>query len=207
MNWHFPLFPFCKLVSSTSVRSTPALLKIITNAVLSAFNMDSRYAQVGQYNAETDAPVEEDKWLHHSVDAPKRRGKARGWKSTVRLGFVGVLVVFVINLALLIWSVTGNHKSSDGVAIVYTGSCQTVGNVSTFGHLAINILSSLLLAASNNCMQILLAPTRGIINKAHAKRKWLDVGVHTIRNFGSVGMSRRWLWILLMLSSIPLHLL
>ena len=169
--------------------------------------MDSKYAQVGEHNAETDSPVEEDKWLDHGVDASKGRGKARGWKSTVRLGFVGVIGVFVINLALLIWSVAGNHKTSEGVAIVYTGSCQTVGNVSTFGHLAINILGSLLLAASNNCMQILLAPTRGIINKAHAKRKWLDVGVHTVRNFGSVGMSRRSLWILLMLTSLPLHLL
>ena len=167
--------------------------------------MDFKYAQIEIHNV---ANAQEDEWIYGGdVESPRPWWKSRGWKSTVRLGFVGVIAVFIINLAVLIWSVAGIYKSSEGVTTVYTGSCGTVGNVSTFGHLAINVLSSLLLAASNNCMQILLSPTRSIIDKAHAKHKWLDVGVHTVRNFYTVGMSRRWLWILLMLTSIPLHLL
>lgn len=72
--------------------------------------------------------------------------------------------------------------------------------------LAINILSSLLLGASNNCAQLLSSPTRHDIDKAHAKGKWLDIGVPSVRNLGHISGWRVLLWALLFLSSIPLHL-
>jgi hypothetical protein len=73
--------------------------------------------------------------------------------------------------------------------------------------LVINILSTLLLGASNNCTQLLVAPKRKYISDAHAAGRYLDVGVSSIRNFMAVSRWRQCLCAGLFLSSIPLHLL
>lgn len=72
-------------------------------------------------------------------------------------------------------------------------------------HLGINLLSTILLGASNYTMQCLSAPTRDEINKAHQQRIYLDIGVPSVRNLGRISQRRRRLWWLLALSSIPLH--
>ena len=56
-------------------------------------------------------------------------------------------------------------------------------------------------------MQRLSAPSRGDIDRAHAKRRWLDIGIPSVRNFGSMSTKAKILWILLGASSVPLHLL
>ncbi|KAK2765090.1 hypothetical protein FQN54_008789 [Arachnomyces sp. PD_36] len=42
-------------------------------------------------------------------------------------------------------------------------------------HLVINVLSTVILAATNYCMQCLGAPARADIDKAHAQRRWLEI--------------------------------
>ena len=56
-------------------------------------------------------------------------------------------------------------------------------------------------------MQRLSAPTRTEINEAHAKRKYLDIGIPSFRNLGRIGHFRTLLWMVLACSSLPLHLL
>lgn len=56
-------------------------------------------------------------------------------------------------------------------------------------------------------MQILSAPTRKEIDKAHARKRWLDVGVPSVRNLNNVAGRKVLMWWLLALSSIPLHLM
>lgn len=74
-------------------------------------------------------------------------------------------------------------------------------------HLAINLLSTLLLGASNYTMQCLSAPTRDEINKAHQQRISLDIGIPSIRNLRRISWNRIVLWWLLALSSVSLHFL
>lgn len=95
----------------------------------------------------------------------------------------------------------------DGDGTITEGTCSRIKNLSLWLHLAINILGTVLLAASNYCMQILSAPTRGEVDKAHQKKKWLDIGVPSIRNLFEIKKRRAYLWLFLGLSSIPLHLL
>ena len=73
--------------------------------------------------------------------------------------------------------------------------------------LAINVLSTLLLAVSNTCAQLLVSPQRADIDAAHSKGKWLDVATPSIRNISRVARWRRICWVLLFASSVPLHLL
>ena len=74
-------------------------------------------------------------------------------------------------------------------------------------HLAINVLSTILLSASNYCIQCLSSPTRQEVNKAHANAEWLDIGVPSIRDLRYIGWRRIITWWLLGLNSVPLHLM
>ncbi|KAI4197238.1 MAG: hypothetical protein LQ350_006069 [Teloschistes chrysophthalmus] len=73
-------------------------------------------------------------------------------------------------------------------------------------HLAINILGTALLSASNYCMQCLSAPNRQEVDRAHQRQVALDIGVPSLRNLRHISRKRLLLWILLAISSIPLHL-
>jgi hypothetical protein len=112
--------------------------------------------------------------------------------------------VLLLNLVLAIIAATAWHRTQ-GIASVFIGDCDTASRFTTAFHLLINLLSSLLLGASNYTMQRLVAPTRSEINKAHAYKKWLDIGLPSVRNLPSISRSRMVLWALLGLSSAPLH--
>ncbi|EYE96977.1 uncharacterized protein EURHEDRAFT_475524, partial [Aspergillus ruber CBS 135680] len=92
-------------------------------------------------------------------------------------------------------------------SILYQGKCSISGNWARGLHLLINILGTIMLAASNYCMQCLCSPSRQDIEGAHAQRKWLNIGVSSIKNFRFVDRRRVVLWIVLLLSSLPIHLL
>jgi hypothetical protein len=55
-------------------------------------------------------------------------------------------------------------------------------------------------------MQVLNAPTRSECDEAHAQDKWLDIGITSLHNLTRITWPRRVLWLLLGLSSVPIHL-
>ena len=73
-------------------------------------------------------------------------------------------------------------------------------------HILINILSTVLLGASNVAMQCLAAPTRAELDKAHEKGTWMHIGVFGLRNVRFMSWGRILLCVVLALSSVPLHL-
>lgn len=74
------------------------------------------------------------------------------------------------------------HEVAASFATLYDGHCDKVKRLDLWLHLFINVLSTLLLGASNYCMQCLAAPTREDIDKAHGQNGWMDVGVPSVRN-------------------------
>lgn len=143
--------------------------------------------------------------------APSTR---RGWAAW-ELGTLGcawaAMVVLILNISFLIWgeATTGfiSIKENDGKRTLHDGSCDKTKTLNTIAHLAINVLGTVLLGASNYCMQCMSSPTREEVDKAHAKRQCMDIGVPSIRNLNGVGSVRKCLWLVLGLSSAPLHLL
>lgn len=115
-------------------------------------------------------------------------------------------VCLILNLAWTIWAVTKHPADSNSIGVLYQGSCSKTNSLSMWLHLLINILSTVLLAASNYCMQISLAPTREEVDAAHRKHKALSVGTPSMRNLGKTSSLRTFIWVLLALGSIPLHL-
>ncbi|RFU24272.1 hypothetical protein B7463_g12067, partial [Scytalidium lignicola] len=129
-----------------------------------------------------------------------------GWRFGIALCAILAAVILLVNVIILAWSVT-NYQMVGGVCTVFSGNCETAKKFSTWLHLCINILSSVLLGASNYCMQCLTSPTREAIDRAHSKRKWLSIGIPNFRNLPWIGWKKVVLWTLLAGSSVPLHLL
>ena len=114
--------------------------------------------------------------------------------------------VLVINIIVTIWGIAkfGVHGS---LVTIQDGDCSKSEELSLWLHLAINILSTLLLGASNYCMQCVSSPSRPEIDRAHSQHIWLDIGVPSVRNLRRVSWNKIILWWLFAISTIPLHLL
>lgn len=56
-------------------------------------------------------------------------------------------------------------------------------------------------------MQVISSPTRREVNVAHAKSRWLDIGIPSTRNLRAISWGRVAMWTILGLSSVPLHLM
>ncbi|PVH98584.1 hypothetical protein DM02DRAFT_615710 [Periconia macrospinosa] len=130
-----------------------------------------------------------------------------GWRFGATTGAGAVLIVFIINLVVTIWGTRLNPSdSSANGGLLYEGDCDRVDRLNSGIHILINVLSTVLLSASNYCMQCLSAPTRKDIDQAHAKRQWLDIGVPSLHNLRRISRKRALIWSLLGLTSLPLHL-
>ncbi|KAL9581715.1 MAG: hypothetical protein Q9212_003735, partial [Teloschistes hypoglaucus] len=129
----------------------------------------------------------------------------RGWHAGTITCAVTVCVVLLVNLISTIWALA-KYGLKGHLGIVHEGSCRKTRNMSLWLHLAINILGTALLSASNYCMQCLSAPNRQEVDRAHQRQVALDIGVPSLRNLRHISRKRLLLWILLAISSIPLHL-
>lgn len=116
--------------------------------------------------------------------------------------------VFTLNLATVIFIIIfkgGRHNLGD----LYTRDCDKMKLINILVHLIINALSTVVLSASSFCAQLLIAPTRAEVTRAHKNGEWVDIGAPSTRNLlkGHISITRRFLWTLLVFTSIPLHLL
>ena len=120
-------------------------------------------------------------------------------------------LVFLVNLGITTYAFVRSdglqHQFVDILGSHNGGTCNTVRLYNRWLHFGINALSTVLLGASNYCAQLLVAPTRPEVNKAHACGRWLDIGIQSFRNLSRINTERQVLWVLLMFSSALLHLL
>ena len=115
-------------------------------------------------------------------------------------------VVLVINFTLFAWAIS-KTRNIDGTLTFFTGDCNRYKSLSITITVIINILSTLLLGASNNAAQYITAPTRSEIDEAHRWGAWLHIGTMSFHNLGYIAWKRVILWAVLLCSSLPLHLL
>jgi hypothetical protein len=96
-------------------------------------------------------PLDQDD-VDKTDTAPPRKRRGRrvgGWKGTLYLGATTSAIVLILNLVMLLWA-TLRHSASEYV--LYSGHCDRVKQISAGIHFLINILSTLLLSASNYAM-------------------------------------------------------
>lgn len=117
--------------------------------------------------------------------------------------------VLLFNLTVTIYAVNkhGITKNIGDILEPSSGTnCDEVKQYNKLLHFAINVLSTILLGSSNYCAQLLVAPTRKEVDKAHKRHKWFDIGVQSTRNLWRIDKKRRITWFCLMISSGLLHL-
>ena len=128
----------------------------------------------------------------------------------VGIGAVTAIFALLVNIAITMY-VTQTYKTDEPGLYTFIGNsttaCATSKKWSMWLHLVINVLSTLLLGASNYCMQCLSAPTRLEVDAAHRKGSWLDIGIPSTSNLKRISRQKVFIWLLLALSSLPLHLL
>ena len=168
----------------------------------------NNYVSTQNFNKALPRPPTRFHYFRHSLLGLwyHRLKKLEGYHFGVLCCAAVAAVVLIINLILTIWAVS-THSIQNGLGTLQDGSCKKTATLAFWTHLAINILSTLLLGASNYSMQCLSSPTRSEIDKAHGQGIWLDIGVPSIRNLRRLSVSRIVLWWLLAISSLPLHLL
>lgn len=130
-----------------------------------------------------------------------------GWRMGILLASCMSCLVLGVNIAILVIGATRDQGFVDGFAVPMSGQADEISWWSSAIHIAINALSTILLAASNYTMQVLSSPTRKDIDKAHAEHEHLDIGVLSTQNLTRIPGRRLLLFLLMVFSSIPIHLL
>ena len=134
------------------------------------------------------------------------RRRFSGWRAGLVLAISADAVVVLLTLVLTFTAAFGFQRDGDDAILVNQG-CGGTKHWSVWLHLLINILSTIMLSTSSYTMQCLGSPTRSEINIAHAEGKWLNIGVPSLSNLFRVKKTRRILYIGLVVTSLPLHLL
>ena len=80
------------------------------------------------------------------------RMRFEGWRAGASIAAIIALVSFLINFVVAIW--LGSKGSASALVSVYEGSCSAVGQIDIWVHLAIKIVSTLLLGGSNYCSRL-----------------------------------------------------
>ena len=149
-------------------------------------------------------------WFPEANPAHPKAQTLRVWRTkrqTVLSAYsIVAALVLLINVAATVYFKI-RWKTIGDIGTIYRGDCSQSHRLSSRLHILINVLSTALLSASNLCMQLLAAPTRQEIDKAHDKYIWLDIGVPSFRNLKHISKRRGMAISLLATSSIPLHFL
>lgn len=134
------------------------------------------------------------------------------WIKGALLCVWGSGAILCLNIVLAVIAIGIAYSKSSGdtyftYAELYRGDCSRTNGWTTGMHLVINVLSTALLAASNYVMQCLSALSRADVDRTHSKRKWLDIGIFSWRNFSAMDGKRKTLCFLLFVSSLPIHMM
>ncbi|GKZ57347.1 hypothetical protein AnigIFM49718_002657 [Aspergillus niger] len=145
--------------------------------------------------------------LKLSTHQDSRRRWVRGVLICTYAAFGILLVNVILTIVAAAVAVARHDQRTMSSATIYKGSCDRTKAWTTGLHLLINVLSTIVLGASSYCMQCLTSPSRIDVDRAHGQRVWLDIGVASVRNLAWADWPRRTLWLVLLVTSLPIHLI
>ena len=128
------------------------------------------------------------------------------WRLVVIINTIFVGLVLLVYIVFLVWIYT-SLQVRHGVAEVFSGTCSQSSRAAAYAHFATNALAVLLFAVGTHASQILLSPTRAEVENAHARDRWLHIGVGGLRNMKWIHKRRLIKAVVLLATSILLPLL
>lgn len=145
-------------------------------------------------------------WRGDEKSADGWRRSTVGWRSGVVLNVVLSLLILIAGFVCFV--VAGTKVAFlAGDMKLFAGSCSMVTNVSWGLHALINVAVLVLLVGANYVFQVLSSPTRSEIAEAHESRRWLEIGVPSLRNCRYIGGGRSALAILLVVVAVATHIM
>ncbi|KAJ1710323.1 hypothetical protein NYO67_7490 [Aspergillus flavus] len=131
------------------------------------------------------------------------------WKNGASICLCAAASILFLNILFTIIAASRAQQSSRSfeAETIFEGSCTKAKRWSTGFHILINVLGTILLGASNYCMQCLSAPSRKDVDHVHAHGKWLDIGTPSVANLRVMSWVQIIIWCLLVLTSLPFHIL
>ncbi|KAI4719237.1 hypothetical protein E4T48_04552 [Aureobasidium sp. EXF-10727] len=141
--------------------------------------------------------------LINHASATRRRPT---WLIIVMINTTFASLLLIVYLAFLIW-IYNNLHIRHGVAEVFSGSCPRASQVAAFAYFATSGFAVLLFAAGSHAVQLLLSPTRNEVENAHARDRWVHIGVGGVRNIRWIPKRRLIRAILLTATSVLLPFL
>lgn len=142
-------------------------------------------------------------------DERQRRGWRRlttGWRSGVLLNLLLILVVLITGFICLV--AAGTHVAIlVGDMNLMTKPCSEAATLKWGVSALINVAVVILLVGANYVFQVLSSPTRSEIAVAHGKRKWLEIGVPSVRNFRHIGKGRAALAVVLLVVAVATQIM
>ena len=93
------------------------------------------------------------------------------------------------------------HKPVSDIGTIYAGSCDRDKSLSNYLLIPLNVIGTISVGTSNYKMQILNAPNRKEVDKAHAEGHHLNIGISSPSNMKRLGDSKRYLYYALALST------
>ncbi|KAK7947810.1 uncharacterized protein PG986_008696 [Apiospora aurea] len=132
--------------------------------------------------------------------------RSTGWRRTGAWNVLAAAIAGIVVFCSLLVSISQPDSSLRSDTILFHGSCDYSRNLNIGLHLLINLVSSAVLASSNYFMQVLHAPSRHEINRAHRILSSLEIGIPSLKNLSFLSGFKRCFWALLLISSLPIHL-
>ncbi|KAE8407621.1 hypothetical protein BDV37DRAFT_290332 [Aspergillus pseudonomiae] len=147
--------------------------------------------------------------LFKSNEKARKSQTGYEWRNGASICLHAAAAILVLNILLTIIAASRAQQSSRSfeAETIFEGSCAKAKRWSTGFHILINVLGTILLGASNYCMQCLNAPSRKDVDRVHAHGKWLDIGTPSVTNLRVMSWVQIIIWCLLVLTSLPFHVL
>jgi hypothetical protein len=186
----------------TSISAIPQTPPIPGTASSDALLIQEDAGDYPWFQTNNPASRSSDSFHVYTVQNP---GKP-SWPAGVKSGLFLVAFILILNAAVTLWA-SMSFSVEGGLGTIYRGTCAQVESTGFSLHILINIIGTLLLGASNYCMQCLTSPTRKEIDREHREKRWLEIGLLSLRNLRVINTERIWLWFFLGLSSFPIHLM
>lgn len=138
------------------------------------------------------SPAQLEKAASPSETAQRRRAFrawVAGWRAGVILNAVTGAVVLLPTVVFFVTSLS-RRQGQGGDTRLLEGSCELIQRLDFGLHAAINFFVVALLMGANYSYQVLTSPTRVEVDMAHARKRWLDIGIPSLRNLGFISKRR-----------------
>ncbi|KAM7184481.1 hypothetical protein V8F33_012942 [Rhypophila sp. PSN 637] len=155
---------------------------------------------------ELDEPTSRRRWYSFNI-LPAR---LQGWQGALKIlcALSWVLVIPNLVISSVLSARGGLQEWVPTTVMIKQGNCDDIGRDDLWIHLAMNIVTTVLMAATSFAMQAWMSPTRADVDRIHAQGKTVDIGVLSLRNIlsGRIRPRRLFVAIFMLIAALPLHL-